>query len=284
VSVSESRAPLVKPFTDGMRSPVVAPMTRFLIGLPLVVLTTRTDTYFAWTIDPPITAAFLGANYWASALLALLASRETVWARGRISVSVALVFAPLTTAATLIHIDKFHLDTFFGWFWVVAYAVYPPMLGLLFVRQLRTPGGDPPRTTPLAGWVRATLGSHAAILMPLGAALFIAPSTVGGIWPWTLTPLTGRVVAAWLLALGLLGAHAIWENDVSRAKVALLAYPFLGAMHVAAVARFPDEMQWGEAGAYVYLVLVASTFALGIYGWLSLHRMTPEGDPARADG
>ena len=43
-----------------MRSPVVAPVTRFLIGLPLVLLTTRTDKYFAWTIEPPLTAAFLG--------------------------------------------------------------------------------------------------------------------------------------------------------------------------------------------------------------------------------
>ena len=70
-----------------MRSPVVAPLTRFLIGLPLVLLTTRTDKYFAWTIEPPLTAAFLGANYWSSALLAILAARETAWARGRISIS-----------------------------------------------------------------------------------------------------------------------------------------------------------------------------------------------------
>lgn len=261
---------------------VVAPLTRFLIGLPLVLLTTRTDRYFAWTIEPPLTAAFLGANYWASALLALLASRETVWARGRISISVALAFAPLTTTATLIHIDRFHLDSFYGWFWVVAYAVYPAMLGAMFVRQLRVPGGDPPRERSLPGWVRATLGGHAAIMIPLGVALFVAPDTVGRLWPWTLTPLTGRVVAAWLLALGLLGAHSIWENDFSRTKVALLAYPFFGAMHVAAVARFPDDMRWGEAGAYAYLVLVASTFALGIYGWLTLRRTTRQGELARA--
>ena len=265
-----------------MRSPVVAPVTRFLIGVPLVLLTTRTDKYFAWTIDSPLTAAFLGANYWSSALLALIASRETVWARGRISISVALAFAPLTAAATLIHIDKFHLDTFYGWFWVAAYAIYPPMLGALFARQLRIPGGDPPRGSPLPGWVRATFVGHAAIMIPLGVALFVAPDTVGRLWPWTLTPLTGRVVAAWTLALGVLGAHAIRENDFSRTKVALLAYPFLGAMHVAAVARFADEMQWVEAGAYAYLVLVASTFALGIYGWLTLRRTTRQGELARA--
>lgn len=81
------------PFLGGMRSPVIAPLTRFLIGLPLVLLTTQTAAYFAWTIEPPMTAAFLGANYWSSALLTLLAARETLWARGRVAVSVALAFA-----------------------------------------------------------------------------------------------------------------------------------------------------------------------------------------------
>jgi len=64
--------------------------------------------------------------------------------------------------------------------------------------------------------------------------------------------------------------------------VALLAYPFLGAMHVAAVARFADDLQWEEAGAYAYLLLVASTFALGIYGWLTLRRTTCQGELALA--
>jgi hypothetical protein len=119
-------------------------------------------------------------------------------------------------------------------------------------------------------------------MIPFAVALFVAPDAVGKLWPWTLTPLTGRVVAAWLFALGVLGAHAIWENDFSRTKVALLAYPFFGVMHVAAIARFPSDMQWGEAGPYAYLVLVASTFAVGIYGWLTLRRTTRQGERARA--
>ncbi len=199
----------VKPFSSGMRSPIVAPLTRGLIGLPLVLLTTHTDKYFAWTIAPPMTAAFLGANYWSSAILAVLASRERVWARGRISISPALAFAPLVTAATMIHIHKFHLGTFYGWFWVVAYALYPPMLILLLVRQLKLPGGDPQREEPLAGWVRVVLAVHALVLIPLGIAMFAVPLTVGKIWPWALTPLTGRVIAAWLLGFGVLAAHAI---------------------------------------------------------------------------
>jgi hypothetical protein len=54
--------PTLRPFLNGLRSPVVSPVTRFAIGVPLVLLTTQTARYFAWTIDPPMTAGFLGAR------------------------------------------------------------------------------------------------------------------------------------------------------------------------------------------------------------------------------
>jgi hypothetical protein len=268
----------IKPFTNGMRSPVIAPLTRFLIGVPLVLLPTRTDDFFAWTILPPLTAAFLGANYWTSALLALAASRERAWANGRLSISVAVVFAPLTTAATFLHLDKFHLDTFFGWFWVVAYAIYPLMLAVLLWRQLRTPGTDPPRDRELQPWVKAIMGAYAVIMIPLGLALFVAPGTFGTLWPWELTDLTGQVIAAWLLAFGVLGAHALWENDVRRLRSVLVAAPLLGALQLLGLIRFGDDVQWSEPGAYVFLAWVASTLVLGAFGAVSARRGSSAAD------
>jgi hypothetical protein len=266
----------VKPLAPGMRSPVVAPVTRFLLGVPLVFLTTQTADYFAWTIAVPFTAAFLGANYFASALLAILASRETVWAYGRISISVALVFAPVLTAATFIHLDQFHLDSVFGWIWVIAYGIYCPMLAYFFLRQVRLPGGDPPRSAPLPGWMRAILWAHAALLIPLGIVLFIAPSTVADVWPWPLTPLTGRAISAWLLAFGVLAAHQLWENDLERIRVAPLGYIAVGVLQTMVIVRYPDDLEWGEAGVWVYLALVASTFVLGAFGYLALRRSRRE--------
>jgi hypothetical protein len=34
----------------------------FLAGFQLFILTEQTDLYFAWTIQPPLTAAFLGQD------------------------------------------------------------------------------------------------------------------------------------------------------------------------------------------------------------------------------
>jgi len=256
----------VRPFTNGMRSPLVAPITRGLLGFPLFLLSAHTDRYFAWTIAVPLTAAVLGANYFSSAALAILASRERVWANGRITISVALVFAPVTTAATFLHLGLFHLDGFYGWFWVIAYAIYPPMLIVMLLRQLRTSGGDPPRTSPLPLWVRGTFGAQAVVLLPLGALMFAAPGVAQHLWPWPLTPLTSQALSAWVLAFGVLAAHALRENDLPRVRVALLGYPVLVLLHVVALARFGSDLDWGGAPAWGYVAFLLSCGALGAYG------------------
>ena len=57
------RAPVVlRPFTNGMRSPVIAPVVRGALGIPLFFFSASTATLFAWTIDPPLTACILGAK------------------------------------------------------------------------------------------------------------------------------------------------------------------------------------------------------------------------------
>ena len=272
--------PVLKPFTNGMRSPVIAPVTRGILGIPLFVFAASTATLFAWTIQPPLTAAILGANYWSSVALAILAARERFWAYGRISISVALVFAPITTAATLIHFGLFHTDSsgftwFITWFWIVAYTIYPIQLGVMLAKQLRTEGGDPPRTAPLPVWVRAVFAVQAILLIPLGVLMFVAPKLVAGMWPWAVPPLSSRVLSAWVLAFGVLAAHGLWENDFHRVRVALFGYPVFVVLHVVALLRFGDVLQWDEPGPFLYLAFIGSCILLGAYG-LANRNLVPE--------
>lgn len=269
----------VRPLTNGMRSPVVAPVTRALLGLPAFIFAAHTDRYFAWTINPPLMAAFLGACYLSSMVVAIFVARERTWAEGRIGAVVALVFAPLTTAATLIHLGKFHLDDATGWFWVVAYVLYVPLLAVLFVRQLRVQGGDPPRQAPLPTWIRVVFAAQALLLIPLGIGLFAAPGTFSGLWPWILTPLTGRITGVWCVSLGVIAAHALLENDMARIRPALRSYPFLALFQLVAVARYPHDMQWNEAGAWVFLAYLASAVVLGAYGLSFERRSTTSRTP-----
>jgi hypothetical protein len=242
-----------------------------LAGIQLYVLTTRTDHYFAWTIALPITAAFLGAFYWTSVPLALLGGLERVWIRARVGVPGVLLFLWATLATTLIHFGKFHLhspDHFArgaAWLWLVIYAGDPPfvLLGLFF--QLRAPGVDPPRTAPLPSWYRAALAVQAVVTLGIGAILFAAPKWAATWWPWALTPLTARAMAAWLLGLGGVLAMAFWEDDWIRIRVATISYAVLGILQLVALARYSGSFTWGLAGS-VYTAFVVAVLLLGVYG------------------
>src|SRR6266566_659123 len=100
----------LQPVTAGMRRMLyVAAALVFLAGVPLFLLTEHTDQFFAWTIQSHLTAAFLGAAYWSSFVLEILAAREGLWAHARSTVLAVLIFTALTMVVTLVHVDKFHL-------------------------------------------------------------------------------------------------------------------------------------------------------------------------------
>jgi hypothetical protein len=61
------RASGTRPLTVGMRRMLIVASGLVLgTGLILTLFTRRTADLFAWPIDPPMTAAFLGAGYLAS--------------------------------------------------------------------------------------------------------------------------------------------------------------------------------------------------------------------------
>jgi hypothetical protein len=153
---------------------VIAGGLVFLAGAPLVLVPDQTARYFAWTIQPPMTAAFLGGSYWAACVFQLLSSRERVWARARLAIPAVLLFTILTLIVTLIHINRFHFDfpftdpdarpteafTVIGtWFWLAIYALVP----LAYVRgplRFLVPGAPLRRSSPAAGSQAASTGTR----------------------------------------------------------------------------------------------------------------------------
>ncbi|MGH2751292.1 MAG: hypothetical protein ACRDK3_10560 [Actinomycetota bacterium] len=257
--------------TRGMRMLLwIAGALVLFAGVQLFVFPENTDEYFAWTIDVPLTAAFLGAGYWASVVFEWLAAREKLWANARVAVPSVFVFTTLTLVATLLHLDLFHLDPSFGpatrfvtWAWIAIYSTVPVAMTLLFVKQQRASGRDPARTAPLPRGVVAVLAVHALGLPIFGAYLFINPESAASLWPWPLTALTARAVGAWVFSLGIAAAHALWEGDVRRVRLAARAYVAVGVLQFLALARYPDTVAWDEPQAIVYAVTLASMIVSG---------------------
>lgn len=243
----------------------------------LYVLARHTEDAFAWTIQPPITAAFLGGGFGAGFVLVVLSLRQGVWASARIGFLSVLLFTCLMLVATLLHLDRFHfgatddVPSAAAWIWLVVYAVVPVAMLAVLVLQLRAPGSDPPVVARLGVGLRVVLGLQAVILLVAGVALFLVPAS-RDLWPWPLTPLTARAVASWLVALGLAAVLAIREEDLRRLRPAAASYVTLGVLQLAAVLRFRDEVDWTGGSAWFYVVVL---FSMLVVGAVALLKATP---------
>jgi hypothetical protein len=251
----------------------VAAVLVFLAGCQLFIFTGRTASYFAFTIHNPLAAAFLGAGYWASAPFETLAARQRVWANARIAVPTVLVFTLLTLAATLTHLGTFHLGSQFAistrlvtWAWLAIYILVPLMMLVILVVQLRTPGGDPPRSAPLPGWLCGLLAVQALVLLGLGVALLVAPGLPHSWWPWKLTPLLAPATGAWLIGFGLAAAQEVAERDARRLLPASVGSIALAVLQLIALARYPGRFEWSSAGGVIYLALLAMMLITGGVG------------------
>ena len=72
----------VRPVAPAVRTTyLVASGLTVFGGFLAFVLAGETEDWFAWTITPELSAAFLGAGFWGTAVAALLASRERAWDR-----------------------------------------------------------------------------------------------------------------------------------------------------------------------------------------------------------
>ncbi len=252
-----------------------------LAGIQLFVFSERTERFFAWTIDPPLTAAFLGGSYWSSALFEFSAARRRPWAFARVAVPTVFLFTLLTLGVTLLHIDRFHLGPEFEmgtravtWAWIVIYATVPVVMAVVWWLQSRQPGGDPPPEAPLPTVLRLLVGAQGAVFAASGIALLAAPQNAAW-WPWDVTPLTGRAIGAWLASFGLAAFHSLGENCLMRLRPAVWAYTALGVMQAWALFRYPDDFAWDSIGGVVYVVVLVTVFLAGVGGLVLVGRLSP---------
>jgi hypothetical protein len=134
------------------------------------------------------------------------------------------------------------------------------------VVQRRVPGVDPPRVAALGRPVRIVLLVQAAVLLGLGAALFVAPGETASLWPWALSDLTARAIAAWILAIATTILVSTWENDWTRLTGPMVGYAAIAALQLIALARYPDTPDWDEFSAWAYLAFLVGMLAVGIHG------------------
>jgi hypothetical protein len=257
----------------------VLPLTRagvwilFVLALAngafLYLLPSRALTDYAWAIKPPVDAAFIGAGFLAGTLatgLVLFATSR--WRSLQVLPPALWVLATTLAAATLIHHDKFKFGYPPTWGWVIVYAGVPFAIPFLVARQRRNAEPEPPADPGLLG-VRV-LSAIAGAAMILGAAaLYLFPADVAPHWPWALTPLLGRAVAAWYAMVGtMLVSCALL---LRRPSEAFIPYATLAAWCLLLLA-LPLLQPGDVSGAGAYVGGMAALLALAV---LALARAVP---------
>jgi hypothetical protein len=256
----------------------VAAFLVFLAGLVLFVFPLRTAEWFAWTVNPPMTAVFLGAAYWSAAGLEVTGARSASWDSARLAVWPVFVFTALTFGVTLLHLDRFHLSPDAAilaqvatWAWLAIYAIVPVAMLVISWMQIRSRG--PASKSVIVGWpvlppgLRLLLVGIAGVLLLYGVALLAVPIPAATWWPWPLSELTARAIGAWLVGLGWAAAQGQMSGDLRGVRpVALTSVAFV-VLQALALLRYGDALTWPSAPAIGFVTVL---LAIGVAGGWAL--------------
>ena len=220
-----------------------------------------TGSYFAWKIGNSLTPNFMGANYLAGAG-AVWAALINRWSVARVIMPAIVTFGLTQLIATLMHLDILKWDHPTAWAWLIVYIVSP--IGAIWVavaeeRRWRPESGEGRPMAPVPRLLFAVFGTASAAI---GAALFIVPTHVGDVWPWALTPLTGRVIGGWYLSGAALQLMLARTRSVTVARVGLLATTAVTALQLLGALLNHDHFTgpaWAVALYLGYSVILGAT-------------------------
>ena len=168
----------------------------------------------------------------------------------------------LLLIATLLHLDKFHLNSpalitrFVTWVWIVVYVVTPPVFLYMLVTQGRKSGGRVESQSPLPGWVRGGFYVLAALGIVSGIGLFFFPNSLIPLWPWALTPLTSRAVGAWMTTFGVAATTLAWENDRINGAGTMYSLFVFCVLQFVVIFRYFSSLDFANPLAWGYILFL----------------------------
>lgn len=215
---------------DVERDDRVLPVTRWLgrIIAPILVVAFvmlfgfpgRTTEFFAWTIRPPMTPLVMGAGYGTGAYYFYRVATADEWHRVGAVLPGISVFVWFMGIATALHWGNFNHSHPSFWFWAALYAVGPFIIPVVWRQNTQTDPRHPnnsslqlPRSVRWAG-----IGSG-VFLTVAAASLFAVPAILIANWPWTVSPLTARILLGWTALFGVVNLMVGLDRRWSAARI-----------------------------------------------------------------
>ena len=165
----------------------------------------RRETDYAWSIKPPVNAAFIGAGFLAGHARDRpgAARSRPAGARSRRCRSRCGCSRRRCSPRRIIHNDRFKFDYPPTWVWTFVYAACRSRSRSSSRASAANADAEPAGRPAAATSLRVVCGVFGVAILIAGAiALFVAPVDLGKHWLWPLTPLLARAVAAWYALFG----------------------------------------------------------------------------------
>jgi hypothetical protein len=277
--------------TRGVRDDRVLTYTRVLSGVIvpfllaafviLYVFPGDTKRLFAWTIKPTMTPMVLASAYLGGAYFFVRVLRERRWTVIKTGFLSVALFASLLGVATIVHWDKFNHQHVSFWTWATLYFTTPFLVvgGWLANRRFAAAAG--PEEPRLGTVARALVGLVGLLALGWGTVMFLAPATVIGVWPWTLTPLTCRVIGA-IFCLGSAGTGVVADPRWSAVRLMLQVETLMVALMLVAAVRARSELDTGRPLTWLMAVGFVAVLAGSGGLWYTMEvrprRLSPTGE------
>jgi hypothetical protein len=233
----------------------------------------NTDQTFAWTIKPAMTPMMLAAAYMGGIVFFIQVARARVWHTIKAGFLPVTAFAGLLGIATILHWDRFNHSHISFYTWTALYFTTPFLVILvwLFNRRQDTPRKDwNERMLPTS--LRTMLGIVGVITLLVSLALFIFPQWMIAMWPWSLTPLTARVLGAMFALPGLVELGLARDPRWSAARVILQSQNFSILMILIAAARASTNFNPANPATWLFIGGLAVLLFLIIILYIYMER------------
>ena len=222
----------------------------------LYLFPTRTDRLWSWTIQSTMTSMVLASAYLGGAYFFLRVQRQRRWSAVRAGFPPVTLFSGLLGVATIVHWDKFEHGHPAFWLWAGLYFTAPFLVVAAFVRNQQYAAGPAPGEPVLGPVARAVVGLVGVGALVTGLVMFAWPTTVLDAWPWPLTPLTCRVMAA-VFCLASAGVFAWFDPRWVTVRLMSEVTVVMVVLMLVAAVRAHDQLDASKALAWPLVLGVA---------------------------
>jgi hypothetical protein len=214
----------------------------------LLLAPDQTDDLWAWEILPETTAMVLASAYVGGGYFFVRVVFGAPWRQVAAGFLPVVAFVWIAAAATFLHLDRFIEDNVAFAAWISLYTLTPIAIPLLYASERRRA-------------VRLGLGAVGGAVVVGALLMLLSPTTAIDNWPWSLTPLTTRVVAAVIALYGSVWVSAALDGTRAGTRIPFHAHALGLAFFLLALVRGGDDVDWGNALAPI-LAGVAAAMAV----------------------